>query len=226
MKATKRFAYLAIGGLAALALVGTAKASTIVQSGQTYDGWNITLPAGVDMEVDGANTFAITLEKQAVFLFNQGLTIQFLQESGAAQNIQIIDLSLTNATNSPWSGFQELLQTNNASGTGTVTAASFTTTFDASTVGPYFTTSTITNPQEIDFGGGIWPNAPTSAQMGVGSTNPINIDASPSTDGGQSLITLKEIPIPASVPVPAALWTGLIGLGLVLVGKKATRKLA
>jgi len=218
MKAKNRFGLFAIGGMVALSMVGTAKAATVLSTGADVSGWDIYFPTGVTLEEDSATTLSLSIEKQAVFgPGTSGLVITFVPDGSGtyATNLLINDLSLTNNTGFSWTGFQELL-------VNTTGSATFTNTFAANDVNPW-TTSTITTPTEIDFGGGTLltqPNNPYVALLGYAAEAGDYIDINSPT-GAEFF--LKEIPVEATVPVPASVWIGLVGLGMVLVAKKARR---
>jgi len=220
MKAKKSLGFFAIGGVIALSMAGSAKAnSQTINPGDDVDGWYINFNQDqVQLVEDSAGVLTLQIEKSAEFgPGTAGLLISFVPDGSgnSATNIQINDLTLTNTTGFNWTGFQELLE-NTGGGNAT-----FTNTFDANDVIPW-TTSTITTPTEIDFGGGTLFTSPSNPFVAfLGEAAEPNDDINIATTGQEFI--LKEIPIEATVPVPASVWMGLTGLGVVLLAKKARR---
>jgi hypothetical protein len=200
---------------AALGLTASAsRAAVIVQSGDTYGGWTITLPAGISLVVDSVTGSTISIEKFAEFPNDEGLPIDFMQTPGtiAVPTIDIANEMITNASGGGWSGFQFLIA-NISEGLGSGAASFSGTTFTAPT-GYSLTSST---SDTITYTGSQ-ANGSTSA-WGFGPDGDLIINANPSAPGtfGQDFV-FKEQPLTNLVSLSSAAWQGLAGLlGLALV---------
>jgi hypothetical protein len=206
------FKLAAVAGLTAVVgmFSGTSRAATVLQSGDTYDGWVVTEAPGISLVVDNASGSTLSLEKSAVFQNDNGLLITFTQaDADAASTIDINNESITNVSGGSWSGFQFLLANSNAS-------ASFTGTTFTNPIGskaPTVSSSTITYAgSQANFATSMW---------GFGNSDGLFINTNPLGLG--TTFTFKEIPVTGPlVPLPAAVWQGfgaLAGLGLVAFGK-------
>jgi hypothetical protein len=192
----------------------------------SYYGWLINPDAGLSVVLD-ASSDKVKLEVEKFGAFTNpevvGLNISFDQTSATATSIiKIADEHILNNTGSAWSEFDILLI-----GVGGVTPK-FTTTFDATDVAP-FKTSTIVDDQTIALAGGILSSSSDSSGIvswGAvsGVNNAVTIQTTPgATSDSYSHFLLKEVAVPVAVPLPAAAWSGfasLAGLALVNLRKK------
>lgn len=216
----RRTLMLSAMAVGAIAMVGSnsASASTVIQSGDTVDGWKISFPVGVGLSLVADNTTGVELglEKFADFQSTEGIAITFTQASytAAAQQIAILDESITNSTTTPFSGFQFLVISPMAGG------QSFTSTFTS--ISPWTSDSLTPDGTSYTLSGGTLGIGDT-ASIGYGvNGGDLVMDANPVTSGLPSDFFLKEIPITGGggsspVPLPAAAWTGLGGLAGVIV---------
>ena len=214
---------LASAVLAGVGVVKSAGAAPVSQntSPATIDGWTISWPTpgvGLAITQDGANTAQVDVEKSATFSApNQGFQITFAPtvSTPTADVFVIPDESIVNATGKPFSGFSFILLN-----TGSVNATfggSLTPGFVPPAGPGYdFTSVKLVNGKtELDYtgtqGNGVtsfWGNGDPSS-----SGDNLVIDA----PAGSSF-ALKELSISGGgnvVPVPAAAWQSLIGLGAV-----------
>lgn len=215
----RKFVWAAACVVAVVSYVGTANAANIIKSGDTVEGWKISFPAGVQLVSD---TGGLVLEKFASFTNNEGFVLTFTQvDSNANEFIKFVNEALTNSTGTTWTGFQHILNTE----MGNPPNAEFTDNF--STTGTPFSTVNFTS-DVITFGGGTVANTDT-INFGFGAEGgDMVIDGHPTTDGVKRVFTLKEVPV-VGVPLPAAIWSGLSGLagiGVIGLGKKARRLFA
>ncbi len=218
-------AFLACIGLGATG----ARAGTVINSGDTIDGWKITFPVGIGLFEDGVSANGtLDIEKEAAFTSMEGLVITFVQASPtAAPDISVVNENLTNATGSDWNGFQFLLTSPLAPA---LPAATFTGTFNEITP---FTTSVPTGTDTITLGGGTVSDG-TTALLGYDPNGgDLTFATHPAGEGMMQVITLKELPTggstPPSVPLPAAAWsglTGLLGLSLLSTVRKLRKVIA
>jgi hypothetical protein len=226
---TKKLSITAIAVIAAsMMFSGSARAATAVQSGSTVDGWQITFPAGAGLSLiaDNSTGIVLQLEKFADFSTTEGLSITFMQDfknPPAAQQISIVDETITNSTTSTFTGFQFLLASPLNGG------QNFASTFTVPGGISPFTTSDPAGGTSITLGGGsIAPSG--TAKFGFGAAGgDLVINANPVANGVglPAVFDLKEIPLTGGttpmVPLPAAAWsslTALIGLGLIGLTKK------
>jgi hypothetical protein len=210
---------------AALGLTASAsRAAVIVQSGDTYGGWTITLPAGISLVVDSVTSSTISIEKFAEFPSDAGLPIDFMQTPGttAVPTIDIANEMVTNASGGGWSGFQFLIA-NVSEGLGSGAASFSGSTF----VAPTGFTLGATSGTSITYTGSQ-ANGTTSAWVFGSDAGSLIINANPSAPGtfGQDFV-FKEQPLTNLVSLSSAAWQGLAGLlGLALVaGARNAKKL-
>jgi hypothetical protein len=204
----------------AIALSGTksASAATVIQSGDTVDGWKISFPSdvGLSLVYDNATGVELGLEKFADFATTEGIAITFTQASytAAAQQIAILDETITDQTTSSFSGFQFLVISPMDGG------QKFASTF--SSISPWTADSLTPDGTSYTLSGGTLGIGDT-ASLGFGANGgDLVMDANPVTSGLPSDFALKEIPLTGGggstvVPLPAAAWTGLSGLAGVIV---------
>jgi len=219
-----KFAAIAVFA-AAIGLTATAShAAVIVQSGSTYGGWAISLPAGISLVVDSTDNGTLSLEKFAAFPNMEGLPITFTQKSADADpTIDFLNEQVTNLSGSTWSGFQYLLgNVGSTMGAGTVSFSGTTFAPPAGYSSPSVSSSVITYLGTQNDG--------DTANWGFGSDGDLIINANPSTgDQFTQDFFFKEQPLSNSVPLPASVWqslTGLLGLGLIVVAKNAKKLVA
>jgi len=209
---------------AALGLSASAShAATIVQSGNTYGGWAITVPAGIALDVDSTSGNTLVLEKFAAFPSDVGLPIMFTQTSGSAlPTIEFVNEQVTNLSGTGWAGFQYQLV--NVSSTMGDAAASFSGTTFSAPAG--FSSPTVTST-DISYPGSQANG--TTVSWGFGG-NGLFINAAPANNLqpiAQDFV-FKEIPI-TSVAMPAAVWqsmAGLMGLSLIALARNAKKLVA
>ncbi|MDP9174995.1 MAG: hypothetical protein M3O30_14205 [Planctomycetota bacterium] len=202
---------------AALFMSTSAHAATQLQDGQTIDGWKIAFPAnaGLALIADNSTGLVLQLEKFANFSSPEGLSITFMQDFSsppAAKQISIVDESITNSTGTAFNSFQFLLVD---TGGG---SQNFASTFSNTGIAP-FTKSDPAGGTSITLSGGsIAPG--NTAKFGFGANGgDLVINANPVANGVgmPAVFDLKEIPGLGSaplVPLPAAAWSSLSGLGV------------
>lgn len=239
-----------IGGAVALGLAALGVlAAAPVQAGSLVlgnSGWRATWDSSFD-SADGTSVTltvlaetsqAVVLQKVAVFADGPDqygliapVEINFEQISPTAvADIVITSESLTNASGVDWSGFKFIIEdgtTNTAADTSFDLLRTFGTPppFNVSPFQVVDTGGITDQPQTITLGDGILANGQVW-RPGVGPVGgELVIHAAPSQVGTQRFI-LKEQPIPAAVPLPAAVWMGLSGLGMAVIagGLKNRRK--
>jgi hypothetical protein len=201
-----------------------AAAVTPVVSGQSYNGWQITIGSSdVSLIKDPSGASSLSLEKAATITPSDvsGLAITFTKTGGsAASSIVIDDEAITNHTGVALTGFEFLL-----TGTSSAFVSSLTSPFAP----PTGYTSFVFSPTSIIYSG-TQANGATS-DWGFDADGDLVIN--PGTD---SSFTFTEIPIgsggpfgPPGVPLPAAAWQGLVGLlalGAIRYGKSAIKLFA
>jgi hypothetical protein len=221
---------------AALGLMSVSSpAATIVQSGNTYGGWEITVPAGVALDVDSTSGNTLVLEKFATFTSTTPLTIEFTQVSaGALPVIEFANEQVTNLSGSNWTGFQYQLSgmPNGIPSTFQGSLVSDTpegTIFVANTFAPPpgfgapnsgFTSITYSGsqPNGTTESWGFGPSAPGLFIEGIA----LSIPQQPTGHH----FDFTESPLTNPVPLPASAWqslTGLFGLGLIAVGRNVRK---
>jgi len=228
----KKNMILAAALAAVVGLAGVSQAvptSVILTSGDLVgnSGWRVTFSPGISLTYDeGLSTGPeLVLEKAADFQSDEGLDIAFTQVSySASPTISITDETLFNQSGSNWGGFQFLLRdfdnglTSPSFGSGPAFAGStppFGSQADTSN------TITLGSGNLADGGTTQWGYGPTGGEL--------TINGAPSTSGIKQVFTLKEIPVVAAVPLPAAGWTGLsglLGLGLIAGARRVRRLMA
>ncbi|MDP9174554.1 MAG: hypothetical protein M3O30_11900 [Planctomycetota bacterium] len=210
------------GGGAFGAGAGQSLASTIVPSGGTAGGWEITYPAGIMItDVGTGSDTTIDLIKNATFHTNEGLSITFTQVSPAAVAFVTIDSEqITNNTSGDWAGFQFLLISDGGGGGAGFASASQTFT----NIGP-FTTQTF-SASTIDLTGGTLGSGSTASWGGPGGGSLViqtKRDANSVTN-----FDLKEIPsTDPIVALPSAAFGSVFlfaVLGLVSSATKIARQ--
>jgi hypothetical protein len=168
----------------------------------------------LDIVQDSSVSSQVDVEKTATFTApGQGFQITFAPTPGAsatASTFVIPDESIINETGKPFGSFSFILL-----GSGATFAGALTPGFIPPTGPGYnYTSVSLVKKTELDYigtqGNGVtsfWGNGDPSS-----SGDNLVIDATP----GESF-TLKELALPGSgpvtVPMPAALWQSLIGLG-------------
>jgi hypothetical protein len=210
------------GGSALSSGAKISSAATVVPSGGTVGGWEITYPIGITIEsVDTGTTNTLDLIKTAGFDSNEGLSITFTQTTGAAtQTINIDAENITNNTGTDWSGFQFLL-VSDGGGNG----AAFASSGQVFSIISPFTSQTF-GSQLITLSGGTLATGSTANWGGPnGGILVINPNA---TIDGTANFDFKEIPLTGPlVPLPAAAWSSaslLVMLGLWSKVKKPRRE--
>jgi hypothetical protein len=220
-KSFKAAALAAIVGCLAFGAT-SAKAGSVIHSGDTVDGWKITFPVGIGLFNDGLNGNTLDIEKEAAFTSMEGLVITFTQTCySAAPDIAIVNENLTNVTGQTWNGFQFLLTSPLAP---PLNAATFTTTFNE--IAP-FTSETMDGAADtVTLGGGSVPNYDTALIGYDPDGGDLTIAANPSHRCLKQVFALKELPLGGPmVPLPAAAWSGLTSLlGLALISKAKNLK--
>ncbi len=226
----KSFKTVAAVALVAVASYSSAKAASVVTNGSTVDGWTITTGPGVVLVNDGYGQ--LTLEKFATFgapgvkgeaNYLKGALINFTQACpNASKTISIATETITNKSGVTWTGFQNILASENTA----VAPATFAADFDSDDVSPFTSASTNAAHNVITYSGGKLPSG-TTGIWGDNSVSDIVINANP-TKADNQVFSLKELPLTA-IPLPAAAWSGLsglIGLGLMAHAKKLKKVLA
>jgi len=211
---------------------------TTLISGDTYQGWTITFPQGLGVELAQdatTNQLVLVLEKFATFTSVSGLNVTFSQNvnwtgTPLATSIEVENESITNSSGSNWSRFDFELQTP-FTGPNNV-AASFVSGNEfvppSGSNGSWSTVSFSSN--DIFYTGSqasgtvsLWGQTQTTG-------DDLLIETNPSDGPVPQSFTFKELPTAgASVPLPAAAWsglTGLLGLALIAVGKRFKKSLA
>jgi hypothetical protein len=196
--------------------LSSARAASVT-SGDVLDGWKVTFPPGIGLTQVDSNSGGPVLElsKAAVFSSLEGLAITFVQTSAAASpTVSIVSESVTNFSGSDWSGFQFLLASPLAP---ELTAASFTGSF--SNIGSFTTSNVASN--NVQLGGADIANG-LAVDFGGAGGGALTISADPTDGGLPQVFVLKELPVGGGgsgpmVPLPAAVWSGLSGLGFLAV---------
>ncbi len=215
---------MVVGAFTAFGMFAGASHAATVVSGNTYDGWQISIGSSdVSLFQDPSSSSTLTLEKFAVINPTDvnGLAIRFTKTGGsAASSIVLSDETITNHTGVALTGFEFLL---------TGTSAAFVSSLTSPFAPPTEYTSFISSPTSIIYTGNQ-PNLDTS-DWGFNADGDLVIN--PGTD---TTFTLTEIPIgsggpfgPPTVPLPASAWealVGLAGLGAIRYGKRIVRLFA
>ncbi len=226
MKRITKLATVA-GFSAVLGLMSSATKAATVVSDIGGSGWTATF-SGLSLTADPSQpTGQLNVEKAATFMpsnAGEGLLITFTQTSASATSlIDFTNESITNATNTSWSGFDFVLLNSNAD-------ASFVSSASSPFAPPDgYTSVTVTtidgNPAVVYTGSQA--NFATSL-WGIGPDGDLIIDANPLGLG--TTFTFKEVPITGPlVPLPAAAWqglAGLLGLGLIASAKSLKKLIA
>jgi len=219
----KKALVLASAVVAGVGMVRSAGAVPLTQdtSPATIDGWTISWPTpgvGLDIVQDSATASQVDVEKTATFTApGQGYQITFNPTPGftgsAATTFVIPDETIINDTGAAFGSFSFILL-----GSGATFAGALTPGFIPPT-GPgydYTSVSLVNGKTELDYVGtqangvtSFWGNGDPSS-----SGDNLVITATPG-----DTFTLKELALPGggtgpvTVPMPAALWQSLIGLG-------------
>jgi hypothetical protein len=202
----------------------------VLTSGSVYDGWIVTISPGITLTEDSANSTNLDLTKSATFTtLAEGLLITFTQQSAsAAPTISFQSESVTNSAGSNWGGFEFLLlnPADSASFSGSPFTAATGYTFDSA---GSTSTSLIYTGAQAEGTTSLWGTS--------GNGGALNIAADPTGVG--TTFVFKELPLtsafvtglpggggsPIPVPLPPAVWQGLMGCGcLVLVGLAKRRR--
>jgi len=233
-----------IAGAVGMAAPDRASAASLVLGDSGWSAtWSPAFEDGsgthVTLSVLAETADTVVLQKVAVFADGADqfglitpIEINFDQISAnAVPNIVITSENVTNATGVDWNAFRFIIEDGT---TGTSADAHFdvASTFLGSepfNITPFtqYTTSGITaQVQTIEVSGGVLANGQIW-WPGVGNGNgALYIAAAPSEQGSQHFV-FKEQPLP--IPLPAAAWTGLVGLiGLALprAAKRMAKSLA
>jgi hypothetical protein len=229
-----KLAAVSAGVCAIASTIAPARAATVV-SGSAYDGWIVTVSQGITLTEDTTNSQNLELTKNAAFSSMEGLLITFTEEStSAAPTITFQNETLTNNTGTTWGGFEFLLMNPLDSATFTTSANSPFLPASGYTLLPAAGSST-----NVDYAGSqanlatsIWGLSPTLSDLSI-AADPTGIGTT---------FVLKEIPLtsqfvtglpgstgspipPVAIPIPSALWQGLVGLASVaLVGLARRRR--
>ena len=207
-----------IAGVGAVKVAGAAPVSQNT-SPATIDGWTISWPSpgvGLAITQDGTNANQVNVEKSATFTApNQGYQITFVPTvSTPTANVFVIpDESIINATGKSFSGFSFILLN---TGTADATFGGPLTPGFIPPTGPgydYTSVSLVNGKTELDYTG-TQANGATSF-WGDGNPNSGGDNLVIDAPAG-SVFSLKELSVSGGgnvVPVPAAAWQSLIGLG-------------
>jgi hypothetical protein len=199
----------AIAGLGALRMTSAQTLITGDQSAQV-DGWTITGWPGVALTVS-SNDSGLVIEKRANFTVpNTGFPIGFSPTAGQtpATSIEFQDEQVANNTGETFTGFDFILL-NTGSADATFAASSLTNPF--SPPSGYTGVTVEDGGQELVYAGSQ-ASGTTSDWGADGSV--LLIDAPAGSD-----FSLKELPTfgtgggGSTVPLPAAAWQSLLGLG-------------
>lgn len=217
---------VAIAACAAIASLGALRVSLgapiLIEDNESamVDGWNISAPAGVALTVT-TNDGQIDVEKVANFTVpNQGLLVGFQYVGGNSSPATVVDFAdemIANSTGQPFSGFDFILM--NPNGLPGATFPSVSNVFAPPTgTGYNYTSVNLDSTGQILSYSGVQGTGTTSSW---GSANPgdnLLIDVASGTDDF-ALKELSEAGSGSVVPVPAAAWQSLAGLGgLALIG--------
>jgi len=203
----------AILGVLAFA-VTPVRALTVVGNGDTVDGWNIIMPAGMTMLWED-NKPSLTLQTTSAFNTTAGQQIMFVQALYSASSTITFDTQAI--TNSSFTRFTGMTQSVNTMLSGTrSTPALIGSAFTLNNPGKTIFTSQVTTGTRNTLSGMLM-NTQTS-RLGYGGGGNFIINANPATGGGlKKIFAFREDPIPVA-PVPPAFWMGLstlMGLGAV-----------
>jgi len=182
------------------------------------DGWAITTPAGISLTIiENGNT--LTVEKHAGFTTSDSLGVTFdgTHVTGTS-TITLTGENLTNESGTTWSGFDDVVTAEIPADPATVTSI-----FNGGAIGTTYVLSLAgSSGGVISYSGSQASGTTTNwGSYVTGDTSTLGISAAA---GG--IFTLDEIPIVGSgpaVPLPSAVWQGLVGLGglaLIAFGKK------
>jgi hypothetical protein len=217
---SRKALFLASAVLAGVGVIRSAGAAPVAQtqSPATIDGWTISWPTpgvGLAITQDGSNSNQVNIEKSATFkAVDQGFQISFVPGSNpTADTFVLPDETITNLTGKPFSGFSFILIN---TGSVNATFGGVSPGFIPPTGPGYdYTTVSLTNGKtELDYKGtqgdgvtSFWGNGDPSS---AGDNLVIDAPAG-------SIFSLKELSVGGGnvVPVPAAAWQSLIGLGCV-----------
>jgi hypothetical protein len=232
MKRSYKKAVVAVGAaMASLGVLRMTSAQTLITGDQSavVDGWTITGWPGVALSVT-SDSNGISIEKRANFtVANTGFPIGFSPVAGGspATSIDIQDEQIANNTGQAFTGFDFILL-NTGSVDATFASASLSNPFSPPSGYTGFTSAD--GGQELIYAGS--QASGTTSDWGTdGST--LLIDAPAGSD-----FSLKELPTfgnggggggSSPVPLPAAAWQSLVGLGalgLFGIARKTKRRLA
>jgi len=200
-------------------LVGHDANGNIVDSGWAWTTPDPSLVNLVFVKVSGNQFF---FQKDAeIKLANTPLIITFTKTSANPDTLVINDEAVTNHSGVDWNAFRMELSSGT---TGNSPNFAFTTSNGSSGIGDFkidpFTAFTFYNNNAgLLLNGGIVKNN-TTWFPGSQSTTGLALMANAST---ADTFSLKEIPVPTAIPLPAAAWSGLsmlIGLGTLGTLKK------
>jgi hypothetical protein len=217
---SRKALFLASAVLAGVGFMRSAGAAPVAQtqSPASIDGWTISWPTpgvGLAITQDGANANQVDIEKSATFTApNQGFQISFVPGSNpTADTFVLPDETINNMTGKSFSGFSFILIN---TGSVNATFGGVSPGFIPPTGPGYdFTTVTLANGKtELDYKGTQGNGVTSFWGNGDPSSNGDNlvIDAP-----AGSVFSLKELSVAGGevIPVPAAAWQSLIGLGCV-----------
>lgn len=227
----------AAAGCLAMASVASAGSTVLGNS-----GWTASWPDAFDvqLEVLGEGNGQLMLSKTVTFNELNSVPITFQQtKADAAGLVSITEEALTNNTGSDWGQFRFILLSGD---NGTTSQPHFD--IDATNIGGVdgFSINPFTQHEYQDNAG--QPNTNLAKVLSLTDGTVANGDvfrpgkesgqlviaAYPAADGGNGgqVFTLKELPGvgPNVIPLPSALWSGLIGLtGLALfAGSRAVAR--
>lgn len=220
-RSLKVAAFAAVAALGSFGLSQSHAATAVVNpvsSGEVIDGWEITIPTGIQVDQDVQNPndpnslFIENMKQMGPGTLNEGLVMTFEQvDPTAASTLTINNETVTNLTGSTIGAFAFQLINGvgaNASFTGSIFTAD----------GYY---NNVTSSSTLVTYTGSQPNN-TTQDFGMGTDGNLVIDLNP--QGVGTVVNFKEYPQGGgTVPLPAAALqglAGLAGLGLIAAAKK------
>jgi hypothetical protein len=220
---------LVVAGAMLFVSAGAAHAASKVLTGS---GWRVHFGNGLNVTLDGVTSdrAEVKIEKIAQFTepFDRGvgptLELTFEQVDFDAVPYIVVDAeSVFNQTGTPWAAFRFNL-TEATNGSDEHVQFDAEKTFeddDPFDIDPFTTWEFNSDFTELVVAGGTVPNDSVWTPGSGNDAGELVIYGAPVSSGTKRAFFFKEQPI---IPLPAAAWTGLIGLaGIGLFAKKLRR---
>jgi hypothetical protein len=223
---SRRIVWAAGAAIVGLGLLGAPSAQAAPASNTSpvsIDGWTVSWGTGVGLTVSATNSSQVDIQKTANFTApNQGYQITFSPISGftgtAATSFVIDSESITNSTGSSFNGFSfVLLNTTSTLATFASVGRSFTPPTGS---GYDYTSVSLTSGSTILSYTGTQDNGVTSV-WGNGDASATGdnllINAPAGSDFALKELSSSGSSPPSAVPLPAAAWQSVAGLGGLLL---------